>query len=107
VSLVLDASLAFSWYFEDKRTEAVNAVLDEVVETGAVVLALWRLAIVNGFQNAIRRKRIDMAFRDRAIAQLAASRSPSIPILTRTPGRRRCGSPTSFSLLPTTPAIWN
>lgn len=33
---------------------------------------MWRLEIVNGFQNAIRRKLIDMAFRDGAIAQLAA-----------------------------------
>lgn len=72
MSLVLDASLAFGWYFEDERTAAANAVLDEVVETGAVVPALWRLEIVNGFQNAIRRKRIDMVFRDRAIAQLSA-----------------------------------
>jgi len=31
VSLVLDASLTLSWYFEDERTPAIDAVLDQVV----------------------------------------------------------------------------
>ena len=77
MSLVLDASLTFSWFFEDERTPAADAVLDEVVETGAVVPALWRLEIANGFQSAIWRKRIDTSFRDRSVAQLAA-----MPIVT-------------------------
>ncbi len=72
MSLVLDPSLALSWYFEDERTPAADAVLDKVVEAGAVVPALWRLEIANGFLSALRRKRIDVAFRDGAIAQLAA-----------------------------------
>jgi predicted nucleic acid-binding protein len=77
VSLVLDASLTFSWFFEDERTPAADAVLDEVVETSAIVPALWRLEIANGFQSAIRRKRIDISFRNRSMAQLAA-----MPIVT-------------------------
>lgn len=72
MSLVLDPSLAFGWYFEDERTPAADAVLDQVVEAGAIVPGLWQLEIANGFQSAIRRKRIDPAFRDGAIAQLAA-----------------------------------
>jgi predicted nucleic acid-binding protein len=71
VSLVLDPSLTLSWYFEDERTPAADALLDQVTESGALVPALWRLEIVNGFQGAIRRKRIDAAFRDRALAHLA------------------------------------
>ena len=70
MSLVLDASLALSWYFEDKRTPAIDAVLDEVVARGALVPSLWRMEVANGFQMAIRRKRIDRDFRDRAIQQL-------------------------------------
>ncbi len=70
MSLVLDASLALSWYFEDKRTLAIDAVLDEVVARGALVPSLWRMEVANGFQMAIRRKRIDRDFRDRAIQQL-------------------------------------
>jgi predicted nucleic acid-binding protein len=72
MSLVLDPSLALSWYFEDERTADADAVLDRVVEEGAVVPALWRLEIANGLQMALRRKRVDAAFRDNALAELAA-----------------------------------
>lgn len=72
MSLVLDASLTLSWYFEDERTAEADAVLDTVVEEGAVVPALWRLEIANGLQMAMRRKRIDAAFRDAALTELAA-----------------------------------
>ena len=34
MSIVFDASLTLSWYFEDERTPAVDAVLDEVVAGG-------------------------------------------------------------------------
>ena len=71
MSLVLDPSLALSWYFEDERTLTADALLDRVADQGATVPGLWRLEIVNGLRTAIRRKRIDMVFRDRAIAQLA------------------------------------
>lgn len=70
MSLVLDPSLTLSWYFEDERTPAADAVLDRVVDEGATVPGLWRLEIANGLRTAIRRKRIDQAFRDRAITQL-------------------------------------
>jgi predicted nucleic acid-binding protein len=71
VSLVLDASLALSWYFEDERTSTIDAVLDEVVASSAVVPPLWRMEVANGLQMAIRRKRIDRDFRDRAIRHLS------------------------------------
>jgi predicted nucleic acid-binding protein len=68
----LDTSLTLSWYFEDERTPAADGVLDQVVNEGAVVPALWKLEVANGLQVAIRRKRIDVQFRDDAISQLAA-----------------------------------
>ena len=71
MSLVLDPSLALSWYFEDERTAEADALLDQVVDRGAVVPALWRLEVANGFQTAIRWQRIDAAFRDAALAELA------------------------------------
>jgi predicted nucleic acid-binding protein len=71
VTLVIDASLTLSWYFEDERTPAADAVLDQVTNLGAVVPSLWRLETANGLQVAIRRKRIDVAFRDRALTHLA------------------------------------
>ncbi|HMA71261.1 MAG TPA: type II toxin-antitoxin system VapC family toxin [Xanthobacteraceae bacterium] len=70
MSLVLDASVTLSWYFDDERTPASDAVLDQVAATGAVVPSLWRMEVANGFQMAIRRKRIDRDFRDRAVRHL-------------------------------------
>jgi predicted nucleic acid-binding protein len=71
VSLVLDASLTLSWFFKDERTAGAEAVLTQVTETGAVVPGLWRLEVANGLQMALRRGRIDAAFRDAALTQLA------------------------------------
>ena len=70
MSLVLDASLTLAWYFEDEATAATDAVLGQVVQAGAIVPALWRLEVANGFQTAIRRKRIDIAYRDASLCEL-------------------------------------
>ena len=72
MSLVLDASLTLSWYFEDERTKEADRLLDQVSESGAMVPAIWRLEVANGLQVAIRRKRCDVAFRDRALVALGA-----------------------------------
>jgi len=96
VSLVLDPSLALSWYFEDERTAEADAVLDRVVEEGAVVPALWRLEIANGLRMALRRKRIDVAVRDNALAELAAM---AISVDSETDAQAwtgHCACPTSF-----------
>ena len=69
--LVLDASLTLSWFFKDERTPGADAVLTEITENGAVVPALWRLEVANALQMAVRRKRIDAAFRDSALTQLS------------------------------------
>lgn len=71
MSLFLDASLALSWYFEDERTPAADALLDQVAEAGAVVPSLARLEMANALQIAVRRNRIVPAFRDKALAELA------------------------------------
>jgi predicted nucleic acid-binding protein len=41
-----------------------------VAEAGAVVPALWKLEVANGLQMALRRKRIDSAYRDAALGHL-------------------------------------
>jgi predicted nucleic acid-binding protein len=71
VSLILDASLTLSWFFKDERTPAADAVLTQVTESGATVPVLWRLEVANALQMAVRRKRIDIAFRDQALTQLS------------------------------------
>lgn len=71
MSLVLDASVAVAWYFEDETTPATDAILERVSEGGAVVPTLWRLEVASAFQAAIRRRRTDTRFRDEALAELA------------------------------------
>jgi hypothetical protein len=72
VSVVIDSSIALSWYFEDEVTAESQAVLDEVGERGAIVPALWRFEVANGLQMALRRNRIDAQLRDDALVDLAA-----------------------------------
>jgi len=79
VSLVLDASLTLSWYFEDERTPEADGVRELVAERGAVVPSLWRLEVANGLQAALRRRRLDAAFRDLALARLGRMRIASDP----------------------------
>ncbi len=72
MSLVIDSSITLAWFFEDERSEAADAVLMQVTELGAVAPALWRLEVANALQIAIRRKRINAAFRDASLADLRA-----------------------------------
>lgn len=72
MSVVIDASLTLSWYFDDEATPAADAVLDRVSEAGAVVPGLWRLEVANAFQSALRRKRITAPYRDESLTELAA-----------------------------------
>lgn len=58
MSLVLDASVALAWCFEDEQTPAVMDLLDRVAETGAVAPLLWPLEALNGLFAAERRRRI-------------------------------------------------
>jgi predicted nucleic acid-binding protein len=71
LSVVIDASLTMTWYFDDESTAATDDLLDRVSDTGAVVPTLWRLEVANAFQVAIRRKRIDVIYRDASLAELA------------------------------------
>ena len=72
MSLVIDSSITLAWYFEDEKTSASLAVLDRVVEEGAVVPALWRLEVLNGLQVAVRRGRISIAYRDASLSDLSS-----------------------------------
>jgi predicted nucleic acid-binding protein len=72
VNLVLDASVTMAWCFEDEATRATDDVLDQVVETGAIVPTIWRFEVGNALQMAIRRQRIDAIFRDDALVKLSA-----------------------------------
>lgn len=70
MSVVIDASLTMTWYFDDEITPATEAVLNHVSEAGAVVPSLWRLEVANAFQSALRRKRISPKYRDESLVEL-------------------------------------
>jgi predicted nucleic acid-binding protein len=72
MSVVIDASLTLAWYFDDETTPAADAVLDQILEVGAVVPALWRVEVANAFQSALRRRRVTALYRDESLTQLAA-----------------------------------
>jgi predicted nucleic acid-binding protein len=72
VSIVLDSSVTVAWYFADERTAAVDAVLSQVTEFGAVVPSLWRLEVANALQMSVKRKRIDATYRDVSLDALRA-----------------------------------
>jgi predicted nucleic acid-binding protein len=71
LSFVVDSSITLSWYFEDEATDASDEVLRRVGNEGGLVPSLWRFEVANGLQMAVRRKRIDTAFRDRVLSRLA------------------------------------
>ena len=70
MSLVLDTSATLAWIHADETTDAIRDVFDRVAEGGAVVPALWRLEVANSLTMAVRRGRINAAFRDAALADL-------------------------------------
>ena len=60
--LVLDASIAVSWCFEDEQTSYTERVLDRLAGgTEAVVPALWAFEIANALLTAERRQRLTAA----------------------------------------------
>jgi predicted nucleic acid-binding protein len=65
VSFVIDNSVALAWCFEDEQTHGIMALLDRVVETGAVAPQLWPIEALNGLLTAERRGRISRDTRQR------------------------------------------
>jgi len=71
VSVVLDSSVTLAWLYSDELTDPVRQVFERVTATRAWVPALWRLELANSLHMAVRRKRIDAAFRNASLADLA------------------------------------
>jgi predicted nucleic acid-binding protein len=72
VSFVLDNSVALTWCFEDERTPATAALLEQVGELGAQAPMLWPLEALNGLLVAERRGRLDASRRQRLAGFLRA-----------------------------------
>ena len=71
MSLVLDGSTTLAWIYQDEISETASRVLALVTEAGAWVPSIWRLEVANGLQTGIRRGRINTAYRDAALSDLA------------------------------------
>jgi predicted nucleic acid-binding protein len=71
MSFVLDSSVTLAWVYLDELTPATFRLSEKVSQTGAWVPMIWRLEVANSLQNSIRRRRIDVAFRDKALADLS------------------------------------
>ena len=54
MSLVIDSSVALTWCFEDERTPGTLALLEQIVESGAVAPALWPLEVLNGLRKRLK-----------------------------------------------------
>ncbi|MGB7845447.1 MAG: type II toxin-antitoxin system VapC family toxin [Candidatus Acidiferrum sp.] len=67
----IDASVALSWVLQDEQSPASDGLFESVAKDGAVVPSLWRLEVANALQIAVRRNRINGAYRDGAIQKLS------------------------------------
>ena len=77
--VVIDASIALAWCFDDELTEATDALLDRVRDEGAITPGLWRPELGNVLLQAQRRGRIaaeDVARRLDLFAALPISTDP-------------------------------
>jgi predicted nucleic acid-binding protein len=70
--LVLDASVAVGWAFEDESGAYSDVALEAIAEDGAVVPGLWGFEVVNALVVGERRGRILPADSERFLALLKA-----------------------------------
>jgi predicted nucleic acid-binding protein len=69
--LVLDSSVTLAWFMPDEQNPEANALLDRVIENGAIVPGIWHLEVGNALLSGLRRQRISLVRRMDAFVQLA------------------------------------
>lgn len=62
MSLILDASMAIAWLFDEERTPTTEAAKHRITREGARVPSIWRLEVANVLRSALRRGRCDEAY---------------------------------------------
>jgi predicted nucleic acid-binding protein len=67
LTLVLDASIALAWRFEDEKTPVTEALFDRVIATGAVAPVIWALEVANALRVSERRGRVSAEFVDASL----------------------------------------
>jgi predicted nucleic acid-binding protein len=69
--IVVDASIVFSWLFDDESSEIAEWVLRQMEAGVAIAVpSLWLLEMTNGLFKAERRKRIDRRRRDASLEKI-------------------------------------
>jgi len=58
-AMVIDASIALSWCFEDESSALTDAVLRRLALTPSIAPAVWPLEVANGLRSAERRGHLD------------------------------------------------
>jgi len=66
-TFILDGSVAIAWFMPD---EGENDLLHRTATEGAWAPMIWAIEVGNALSHAVRRKRIDLAARDRALDRL-------------------------------------
>jgi predicted nucleic acid-binding protein len=74
MALVLDCSIALSWFFPDEKTAFTEAALDLVALEECWVPAVWRLEFPNALLVAERRKRVSRAERHQILDEASRLR---------------------------------
>ncbi len=69
-ALVIDASVALAWCFEDESREFADQVLERLVETAGLVPLIWPLEVGNALIGAERRGRLSQAESERFLELL-------------------------------------
>ena len=64
-ALVIDASVALAWCFEDETNEFADQVLERLVGTAGIVPLIWPLEVGNALIGAERRGRLSQAESER------------------------------------------
>jgi len=67
---VVDVSIALAWLLPDEETEKAEKVVILAKLSGAIAPALFPLEVANALRTNLRRGRIDVGYRDQALAQL-------------------------------------
>ena len=71
MALVVDASVALSWFFPDERTAFTDTALELSAAEESWVPAVWRLEFANGLLMAERRRRLTRAERLQVLDEAA------------------------------------
>jgi predicted nucleic acid-binding protein len=67
--LILDASMAIAWVFEDEGPPPLN-ILSRVRAEGAIVPSLWRLEVASALRSAVLRRRYTEKFASECLVDL-------------------------------------